>query len=278
MPSQTKTQLLNDIYNLLRKRYKLEPRDGKLPVLESIIFAICNEGATHEEANQALSRFKDHFFDWNEVRVSTLQEIEDVLAGLPEPANRAIQIRRFLRQLFEKTYGFSLDALLKKPMKDALKALSEYDILQSDYVHATVVHTALGGHAIPVDALMRRALERLGVEEAGIDDASLRSLLERAIPKNRGSEFADLLEKLSHDTCTDRPDCPRCELRKICPTGRMRIAAQRKGVRSAHAPTASKATATEAHPARKSEAKRHPPSHKDPTPRSGKSSKKKRPG
>ena len=40
------------------------------------------------------------------------------------------------------------------------------------------------------------------------------------MPKNRGREFADLIEELAHDTCVEgEPDCPRCELRKICPTG-----------------------------------------------------------
>ena len=37
------------------------------------------------------------------------------------------------------------------------------------------------------------------------------------MPKNRGVEFLELLEELAHDTCVERPDCPRCELRKVCP-------------------------------------------------------------
>ena len=61
---------------------------------------------------------------------------------------------------------------------------------------------------------------RLGVAEPEAEPAPLRSLLERAVPKNRGAEFLDLIEDLAHDTCVDpEPDCPRCDLRKICPTG-----------------------------------------------------------
>src|SRR5262249_24005666 len=49
---------------------------------------------------------------------------------------------------------------------------------------------------------------------------ALRSLLERSVPKNRAAEFLDLVEELAHDTCVEgEPDCPRCELRKLCPTG-----------------------------------------------------------
>jgi endonuclease-3 len=225
MATQSKAQFLNDVHTLLKKRYKpkAERNAPRLTVLEAVVYGICHEDTTREQANQTLSRFKDDFFDWNEVRVSSLEEIQGVLAGLPDPEGRAYRIRRFLRQLFERTYGFTLEALTKKPLKESLKVLHEYEALGSDYVTATIVQQALGGHAIPVDASTRRALERLGVADAGTDAGALRAMLERAVPKNRGVEFTDLLEELAHDTCVEGiPDCPRCELRKVCPTGRAR--------------------------------------------------------
>ena len=222
MATQSKAQFLNDVHTLLKKRYKPKPdRDaGRLSVLEAVVYGICHEGTTREQANQALSRFKDGFFDWNEVRVSSLEEIQSALAGLPETEGRAMRIRRFLRQLFERTYGFTLEALAKKPLKESVKVLQDYEAIASDFVLATVIQQALGGHAIPVDGPTRRALGRLGVADPECDDAALRALLERAVPKNRGSEFVDLIEELAHDTCVEGvPDCPRCELRKTCPTG-----------------------------------------------------------
>jgi endonuclease III len=225
MATPSKSQLLNEIHALLKKRYKPKPErnQGKLSILESVVYGICHEGTTREQANQALSRFKDGFFNWNEVRVSTIDEIQSALAGFPEPEARAQQIRRFLRQLFDKTYGFTLDALTKKPIKESLKALSDYDVFASDYIQATVTQQALGGHAIPVDEPSRRALIRLGIIDSDAELATIRSLLERAIPKNRGAEFVDLFEDLAHDTCiVPEPDCPRCELKKLCPTAHMR--------------------------------------------------------
>ena len=225
MAPQSKSQLLHEVHALLAKRYKPKPEkaSGRLTVLEAVVYGICHEGTTREQANQALSRFKDGFFDWNEVRVSTLTEIQGTLAGLSDAEGRAHRIRRFLRQLFEKTYGFTLEALVKKPLKESLKVLADYEAFVSDYVEATVVQQALGGHAIPVDTPARRALERLGIADHDMDTPALRVLLERAVPKNRGVEFGDLLEELAHDTCLDpQPDCPRCDLRKICPTASTR--------------------------------------------------------
>jgi endonuclease-3 len=218
MATPSKTQLLTSIYTSLKRRYKskADRNASKLSVLKSVIYGICHEDTTREQANQALSRFDDEFFDWNEIRVSSVEEIQESLAGLPDPELKAQRIRRFLRQLFNRTYGFNLDGLTKKPLKEALKVLRTYEAFTSDYVTATVIQQGLGGHAIPIDKSARRALQRLGISEPELP--ALRAVLERAIPKNRGAEFVDLLEDLADDTCVEGvPDCPHCELRKICP-------------------------------------------------------------
>jgi endonuclease III len=234
MAAPSKAQLLNDVYTLLKKHYKLEPRVERLSVLESIIYGVCHEGTTREQAEQALSRFREQFFDWNEVRVSSIEEIQDVLAGQDDAEERANRLRRFLRQLFEKTYDFSLDSLTKKPLKDSVALLKEYDAMESDYVLATVIQQGLGGHALPVDVPIRRGLARLGVVKETDDPHEVRSHMERAVPKNRGTEFVDLMEELTHDTCVaGPPDCPRCDLRKICPTGQARLVMDKAAARSA---------------------------------------------
>ncbi len=218
MAAPNKAQFLADVQTILKKRFKPGPAAPRMTVLEAVVFAICRENSTREQANQVLSRFKDGFFDWNEIRVSSIAEIEETLAGLSDTEERAFKIRRFLRQLFQKTYGFSLEALQKKPLKEALKALSNYEAFASDYVEASVVLLALGGHAIPVDKTTRRVLGRLGMIDPKDDDKMLRAHLERAVPKNRAVEFIDLIEDLGHDTCIEStPHCDRCDLRKICP-------------------------------------------------------------
>ncbi|WP_165070188.1 endonuclease [Paludisphaera rhizosphaerae] len=211
MATQSKTQYLADLQAYLKKRYKPKagPAPSRLPVIDAVVYGICHEGTTREQANQALSRFKDQFFDWNEVRVSPIEEVQETLADVPDPTGRAHRIRKFLRQLFEKTYSFtSLEALAKKPLKEALKTLQVYEAFGSDYVVATVIQQALGGHAIPIDNAARQALESLGLHEE--DVAALRGLVERAIPKNRGAEFVDLLEEMAHDPAiANDPKAPR---------------------------------------------------------------------
>ena len=100
MSTPSKAQLLNEVHALLKKRYKPKPDPSpeRLSVLEGIVYGICHEGTTREQANQSLSRFKDEFYDWNEVRVSTIEEIQGALAGMSETEMRATRIRRFQLQ------------------------------------------------------------------------------------------------------------------------------------------------------------------------------------
>jgi hypothetical protein len=90
MATQSKAHFLNEIHTLLKKHYKPKPDrgSGRFTVLEAVVYGICHEGTTREQANQALSRFKDGFFDWNEVRVSTVEEIQGALVGLPDSCSR----------------------------------------------------------------------------------------------------------------------------------------------------------------------------------------------
>lgn len=238
MANPSKSQLVGEIHTLLKKRYKVDEPPAKLSVLEAVVFGICHEGIPLADALATLERFKADYFDWNEVRVSAIVEIEETLGKVADSEARATAIRRFLRQLFDKTYGFTLDALAKKPLKESSKTLEEYDALKSDYVMATVIRMALGGHGMPVDAPMRRAFERLGVADAATDTATLRASLERAVAKNKGAEFCELVLALALDTCVDgEPDCPACELKKICPTAKVVLSAEAPAKKAAKAAT-----------------------------------------
>src|SRR6185437_3433789 len=88
MATPSKTQFLTEVHALLKKRYKIEPAADKLSILEAVIYGICHEDSTREQANRALSRFKEGFFDWNEVRVSSLEEIQGALAGMSDAEGR----------------------------------------------------------------------------------------------------------------------------------------------------------------------------------------------
>ena len=134
---------------------------------------------------------RERFFDWNEVRVSSLREIEEALADLPDAEHRAQRLISFLQEVFETTFSFDLESLHKKGLKQAAKQLGRYQAA-NDYAVAWVIHR-LGGHAIPVDGPILRVLRRLGLVDGDQDDTeSLRATLEHLVPKVRGPLFGEV--------------------------------------------------------------------------------------
>jgi endonuclease-3 len=226
MPAITnKQQLLTQAQTLLKKRFPLpvaEPTEEPRPLLEELIYASCRENSTPSDADAGYARLRKAFIDWNEVRVSTVQEVADVLRPLPGSGSRAKRIIGLLQEVFEDKYSFDLTELGKKGLKDTARKLRFYKEGVNDYAVAWVVQRSLGGHAIPLDDATLRVLRRLGVIEEVDPDSleSVRTGIEHVIPKTRGIEFTDLMSVHAKELCSEKePNCPGCPLKNDCPTG-----------------------------------------------------------
>jgi endonuclease-3 len=223
MPTATnKQRVLTQIFNGLPKGHKLQgpAADPEArPVLEQFLYALCREGVTREKADRAFRYLREHFFDWNEVRVSSVREIEEAFAGFPEPEVRAQRLIDFLQEVFETTFSFDLDPLHKKGLKQAAKQLARYQAA-NDYAVAWVIQQSLGGHAIPLDLPTLRVLRRLGLIETDQGDLeALRASVEHLIPKIRGPLFSDLVSTLAEEYCwAEKPNCGACPLASNCPS------------------------------------------------------------
>jgi len=222
MPAITsKQQTLTRAQAALKKKYPLADADPvERTVLEELIYAACRENATAETADRAYASLRKTFIDWNEVRVSTVQEVADALRPLQQPGTRAKRIVALLQAVFEERYSYDLSDVLKKGLKDTARKLRFYKEGVNDFAVAWVIQRTLAGHAIPIDAATLRVLQRLGVVEPGEPESyeALRGSLEHVIPKSKGPEFTDLMSLHAKDTCVDgTPKCGTCPLKPDCP-------------------------------------------------------------
>src|SRR5262245_44605797 len=215
-----KQRVLTHLFSSLKKRYEPgEPEDR--PVLEQLIYAICREGATRELADQAYQALRERFFDWNEIRVSSSREVEEVLAELTHAEARAQRIIGLLQEVFETTFSFDLESLHKKGLKQAAKQIERYQSA-NDYTSSWAVQRSLGGHAIPVDPPTLRATRRLGlVDEDQENLEALRGTLEHLVPKAKGPLFNELISFLAEEYCwDDDPNCSACPMCGDCVYGK----------------------------------------------------------
>jgi endonuclease III len=244
MPTtMNKQQLLNQVFTILKKHYDPPSELEKRPVIEHLLYAIIREGATRDVADRAFKNLRTQFFDWNEVRVSSPQELEEVLTGIPAGGERAQRIIGVLQYWFELKYNFDMEDLAKKGLKDAarqvarmLSEVAKNGMKESgrvpmrvldgnDYVVASVIQHGLGGHAIPLDVPSLRVLRRMGLIEGDADSLeSVRGSIEHYIPKAKGPMFNELLSMVALEFCLEEaPKCAGCPLKGDCPTGQENI-------------------------------------------------------
>lgn len=206
MAASSRSSQFGKVHKVLKKLYKPVAPDLDRLVFEHLLFAGCLENAHYEAAEEAFAALVHNFFDWNEVRVSTVRELSEVIAGLPEPPAAANRLRRVLQAVFESTYSFDLEELRKLNLGPATERLRKIDGT-TNFSIAYVVQSALGGHAIPVDFGVLRALYIVDLVTQEDVKQGVVPGMERAMAKSKGIEFGSLLHQLGADV-TANPYMP----------------------------------------------------------------------
>ena len=198
MTSASRSAIFAKIHKVLKKHYKPFAPPAERTVLEHLLFACVLEDARYEPAEEAFAALKHTFFDWNEVRVTSISELSEVMAALPDPRAAANRVSRVLHAIFEELYCFDLEDKRKKTLGPTVKWLEKMDGT-SRFVVAYVIQAALDGHSIPVDAgtmSVFRVLDLATEKEAAAGDVPG---MDRAIAKSKGPEFASLIHQLGAD-------------------------------------------------------------------------------
>ena len=194
MSASNRASLITKLQAALKKHYKPLPAQPTRPLLEHVLYASLLEDSPADLADEGMAKCEQEFFDWNEVRVTTVTELSQVLANLPDPQKAARRLKSNLQAIFEEFYTFDLDHLKKENLGKAVAKFEKMPGMTPFVLSHTVQH-GLGGHAIPVD--YSAMVIMLATEIASQAEAMSGKVpgLERAIPKSKGIEFAGLLHQ-----------------------------------------------------------------------------------
>ncbi|MCC7083581.1 MAG: hypothetical protein IT427_01080 [Pirellulales bacterium] len=197
MSGSNRGPLINKLYKVLKQHYKPVATDHR-PLLEQMLFACCLENAPFDKAAKTYEHLATSFFDWNEVRVSTVNELAEAMRELPAPESAASNLKRLLQTVFESTYSFELEEIKKQNIGAGIKKLESLEG-STPFVVAFATQHSLGGHFIPLDRGALDVLFIVGIATESERQSGNVSGLERAIPKNKGAEFGALLHQLAAD-------------------------------------------------------------------------------
>ena len=196
MSTKNRGDRIQLLHKVVTKHYTPVPAAEDRSVLEQLIYACCLEDVPYDAADEAFHRLQESFFDWNEVRVTTVSELCETLHNLPQPAAAALRIKKCLQSLFETRYSFDIDDMIKLNQG---KAIAELEKLagMTKFVLGYMTQNALGGHAIPISGSIMQVLLATEVVSPAEAEKGQAPGLERTIPKTKGAAFASCLHQLA---------------------------------------------------------------------------------
>ncbi|MDZ4848977.1 MAG: hypothetical protein SGI77_06765 [Pirellulaceae bacterium] len=198
MGSMQRADRFEQLSKALKKHYKPVAPVTDRKVLDHLLYACCLQDATYEAADEAFAKLQQAYFDSNEIRVTTIAELTESLTSLQRAPAAANRIKKSLQSMFESRYSFDIDDMKKSNLGKAVDEITGWQGV-TKFVVSYVTQHAFGGHSIPVDESTLTVCHLLDlVSSADVEKGHLTGI-ERAIPKNKGLEFASLLHQFAVD-------------------------------------------------------------------------------
>ena len=199
-----KTQICNKLVKDLQSTYKVKCPDFSEPVLETILFAICLEDNAWEMAEAGYRKLLRSYFDLNEIRVTSIFELEQTLAPLRAADWKGLRIRALLRHVYESTYEFQFEKLRKLTQDQFVRALRKISEL-STFVRDFSLQQILGSHIICFDQTTLRTAQWLGLVPVDANADAASEFLKAGVRKADAAAFSFALRQLAMDPkFTDR--------------------------------------------------------------------------
>jgi hypothetical protein len=195
MASKNRAALVNKVLKVVKKHFKPAAPLKDRSLLEHLVFACCAENSAFDAAEKVFQSLTSDYYDWNEVRVSTIRELSEVCRPLNDPGESSTRLKRVLQSVFESHYSFDLEPLKKQNIGVAVKQIEKYNG-SSPFVVAFVTQQALGGHSIPTNQGLLESLRIVGVVTDAEAAKGVVPGLERTVPKSKGFEVGSQLHQL----------------------------------------------------------------------------------
>lgn len=193
-----KQAICKKLITLLKKRYSATLPKYDRPVLETILHGVCLENTTNELADQVFEDLLEGFHDLNEIRVSTISELESIFEPVGDAEWRSYRIRSVLQYVFDKEFCFDLELLRKKTLDQAHKQLTKMKAL-TPFVLNHTLQVVLGSHLVPTDEKILHASKWLGLLPVDETIETASDSMKSTVRKSDAPLFSHLLRCLATD-------------------------------------------------------------------------------
>jgi endonuclease III len=201
----------------LRETYgrPVAPPHGR-PV-DELVLTVLSQSTSDRNRDVAFLRLRERFPSWEAVRDAPLAAVEEAIRPGGISRVKSDRIQAILRELGDPV---SLDRLRNLSVADARADLLELPGVGRKTA-ACVLLFSYGMHDVPVDTHVSRVGARLGLLAGRPGSEAQHDAMNALTPRGAAVELHVNLLRHGRRTChAQRPRCPECPLRRMCPWGR----------------------------------------------------------
>ena len=216
-----------------------------LDPLSELVSSLLSHRTKNRDSGRAFRQLRAAFPTWPEVRDAPVAEVQAAISPVTWPEQKAPRIQATLREVAARLAGTpgealgedALDFLAALPVREARDWLEGIPGVGPKTSAAVLSFSRLRLPALPVDSHHHRVAQRLGLIPASVDVGPAHAWLEAQLPPDWDAQQVydnhEVLMLHGQHVCHWRePECARCVLLDLCPTGRARV-----GPAAAAAPT-----------------------------------------
>jgi endonuclease-3 len=210
-PSRRRVLALRDRLRLVYGRPSAPPHRQPL---DELILTVLSQSTNDRNRDVAFTRLRARFPSWTAVREAPLEEVEEAIRPGGISKVKSERIQAILRALDDPP---SLDHLAGMDVGAARDELCRLPGVGRKTA-ACVLLFSFGMPDVPVDTHVSRVGTRLGLFRPRAPFAELHDDMLAITPRGQELEFHVNLLRHGRRTChAQRPDCPECALRRMCP-------------------------------------------------------------
>ena len=203
------------------------PYFHNLDPLSELVSSLLSHRTRNAESGRAFKALRARFPDWNAVIDAETSEVEALISGVTWPEAKAPRIQQVLRDVRERHGALTLDFLAGMEPEAARAWLAAIPGVGPKTSAAVLSFSTLRMPALPVDSHHHRVAQRLGLIGDKVAVGPAHDLLRAQLPADWSAQDLyddhEVLMLHGQKTCHFRgPDCRRCVLLDLCPTGQAR--------------------------------------------------------
>jgi len=207
-----------------------------LDPLSELVSSLLSHRTKNRDSGRAFRQLRAAFPSWPAVRDAPVEAVQTAISPATWPEQKAPRIQATLRELSQRLAGTpgealgddALDFLADLPVRAARDWLESITGVGPKTSAAVLSFSRLRLPALPVDSHHHRVAQRLGLIPDWVDVGPAHAWLEAQLPADWGAQQVydnhEVLMLHGQHVCHWRePDCPRCVLLDLCPTGQARL-------------------------------------------------------